>query len=389
MLSPLRNAAFRNLFTAQIIALTGTGLTSIALALLAFEIAEGDAGAVLGTALGLRIAAFVVIAPLVGAVAHRLPRKALLVGLDLARAAIVVALPFVDQVWQIYVLVFAVNAFSAGFTPTYQATIPDILPDKDEYIRALSISRLAYELEILLSPILAAALLTLVAFDVLFVLNSATFVVSALLVAIVVIPRQAVSERTNNLRDNLTFGLRAYMATPRLRALFMLSIASAAGGAMALVNTVVITQGILGLGETATAAALAAMGAGAMVVSLILPRVLDHIPIRTVILAGGPIMVAALIGGIAAPGFMMLLVLWGILGAGGTLISVPGGRLVMQSCRDSDRPAFYSAQFTLSHLSWLLFYPLAGWLGARAGMGVTFAALAVIAGVATVIAWRV
>ena len=46
--------AFRTLFAAQIIALIGTGLTTIALALLAFELAGNQAGIVLGTALAIK-----------------------------------------------------------------------------------------------------------------------------------------------------------------------------------------------------------------------------------------------------------------------------------------------------------------------------------------------
>jgi hypothetical protein len=40
------------------------------------------------------------------------------------------------------VLIFLLQAASAGFTPTFQATIPDILPDEKDYTRALSLSRL-------------------------------------------------------------------------------------------------------------------------------------------------------------------------------------------------------------------------------------------------------
>ena len=69
--------------------------------------------------------AYVAIAPLAGAIAHRLPRRASLVALDLARAALIGCLPFVTEIWQIYVLIFALNACSAVFTPTFQATIPD------------------------------------------------------------------------------------------------------------------------------------------------------------------------------------------------------------------------------------------------------------------------
>ena len=50
-------------------------------------------------------------------------------------------MPFVTEVWQVYVLIVLVNACSAGFTPTFQATIPDVLDDEPSYTRALSLSR--------------------------------------------------------------------------------------------------------------------------------------------------------------------------------------------------------------------------------------------------------
>ncbi len=145
--SPLADRTYRRLFTAQVVALAGTGLSTVALALLAYDLAGGNAGVVLGTALALKMVAYVGIAPIVGGFAHRLPRRGLLIGLDVARAASVACLPFVTEVWQIYLLIFLLNAFSAGFTPTFQATIPDVLPDEARYTRALSLSRLAYDLE--------------------------------------------------------------------------------------------------------------------------------------------------------------------------------------------------------------------------------------------------
>jgi hypothetical protein len=62
--------------------------------------------------------------------------------MDLTRAAVAIALPFVDRVWQVYVLIFVLQAASPAFTPTFQATIPDVLPDENEYTWALSLSRL-------------------------------------------------------------------------------------------------------------------------------------------------------------------------------------------------------------------------------------------------------
>ena len=51
MLHVLANRIYRHLFLAQVIALVGTGLATVALGLLAFQLAGADAGAVLGTAL--------------------------------------------------------------------------------------------------------------------------------------------------------------------------------------------------------------------------------------------------------------------------------------------------------------------------------------------------
>ena len=138
MLSPLRNPTYRHLFAAQVIALTGTGLATVALALLAYELAGPDAGAVLGTALAIKMVAYVGVAPLANAYADRLPRRSFpAVAMDVVRAAIALLLPFVDQIWQIYVLILVLQSASAAFTPAFQATIPDILPDEREYTRKL------------------------------------------------------------------------------------------------------------------------------------------------------------------------------------------------------------------------------------------------------------
>jgi predicted MFS family arabinose efflux permease len=60
--------------------------------------------------------------------------------------------------------------------------------------------------------------------------------------------------------------------------------------------------------------------------------------------------------------------------------------LLRRSSHSEDRPALFAAQFALSHACWLLTYPLAGWLGAKAGLPLTFVVLAVVAALATVLA---
>ena len=122
MLSVLRNRSYRRLFLAQIVALAGTGLATIALGLLAFDLAGGDAGRVLGTALAIKMIAYVTVAPIAAAWAVRFPRRTVLVVLDGVRLGVVLALPWVDQIWQIYALIFLLQAASAGFTPLSATT---------------------------------------------------------------------------------------------------------------------------------------------------------------------------------------------------------------------------------------------------------------------------
>jgi len=139
MLSVLGNRTYRHLFLAQIVALIGTGLATVALGLLAYDLAGAEAGTVLGTALAIKMLAYIGVAPIAAAFAERLPRRATLVTLDLIRGAVALCLPFVSQIWQIYILIFVLQSASAAFTPTFQATIPDILPEEEDYTRALSL----------------------------------------------------------------------------------------------------------------------------------------------------------------------------------------------------------------------------------------------------------
>ncbi|TBN43802.1 MFS transporter [Paracoccus subflavus] len=392
MLAILRNRTYRHLFAAQVIALLGTGLMTVALGLLAYDLAGADAGAVLGTALAIKMVAYVGLAPVAQAFTDRLPRRPLLVGLDLIRGAVALGLPFVSEIWQIYLLIFVLQAASAAFTPTFQATIPDILPDENDYTRALSLSRLAYDLESLVSPMLAAALLSIISFHSLFAGTVVGFLVSAALVLSVRLPGPQVGPQSGPRRgvwDRTTRGMRIYLATPRLRGLLAINLAVAAAGSMVIVNTVVLVKAGFGLAEPQVALALAAFGAGSMIAALALPSVLDRLSDRPVMLAGAAVLVIGTAAGVAAMGsYAALLALWLVLGLGYSTAQTPSGRLLRRSAHAPDRPAVFAAQFALSHACWLICYPLAGYLGATAGMGPAFMAMSLIGAAGLGLAWR-
>ncbi|OLZ65525.1 MFS transporter [Streptomyces sp. IMTB 2501] len=397
MLSVLRNRAYRHLFTAQVIALVGTGLATVALGLLAYDIAGADAGSVLGTALAIKMVAYVAIAPAIGAVADRLPRRALMVGADLTRAAVALSLPFVDQVWQVYALIFLLQSASAAFTPTFQAVIPDVLPAERDYTQALSLSRLAYDLESLFSPALAAALLSVITYNWLFLGTVAGFLASAALVVSAVLPKPAVPEAptTGGVYTKATAGARLFFGTPQLRSLLALNLAVAAASAMVTVNSVVYVRDRLDLDAADVSLALGAYGAGSTIVALLLPRVLDRICDRAVMLSGALLLTLVFggLGAVTAVGsggwrWPALLLTWAAFGAACSMVLTPTGRLIRRLAPPGERAQAFAAQFALSHSCWLLTYPLAGWLGAKAGLGAAVAALGAIALAAGLLAVR-
>ena len=387
MLTVLHDRTYRNLFSAQVIALLGTGLLTVALGLLAFDISPSSAGAVMGLAMSIKMVAYVAVAPVMSALVARMPRKPLLIIADLVRAAVALCLPFVSEAWQIYVLIFLLQSASATFTPAFQALIPSVLREEREYTRALSLSRLAYDLEALASPMIAAVLLAVVGYQDLFVGTVVGFLSSAALVAVTRLPRMEPSPPAPFL-ERLTSGTRHFWAASELRGLLGINLVVAATTAMVIVNTVVIVRTHLGRGEGDLAWLLAAYGAGSMLVALVVPRLLEQLPDTRVMLAGAailPVALAMAAGVLAwvdnALAWLLMLVLWFVIGAATSAVLTPSARLLRRNSTEQTCPAVFAAQFSLSHACFLLTYPLAGLLGAQVGLpGVA----AVLVGVALV-----
>jgi predicted MFS family arabinose efflux permease len=246
---------------------------------------------------------------------------------------------------------------------------------------------MAYDLESLLSPALAAAALALVSFHQLFLGTALGFAASALLVLSVVLPRPKPLPR-KGWYDATTRGVRIYLATPRLRGLLAVHLTAAAAGSMVFVNTVAHVRDGLGRDASAVGIALAFNGLGSLMAALLLPRLLDRFEDRVVVLRASLVLVAALFAGTLFAGhWPTLLVLWALVGAGCSLASTPGARLLRRSADPADRPALFAADFALSHACWLLCYPLAGWT-ATFGMATAFVVLGVLTAVGAAFALR-
>ncbi len=379
---------FGRLFAAQVVALLGTGLLTVALGLLAYDLAGASAGAVLGMAYAIKMIAYVGLAPIAGALVANLPRKPVLIGADMIRAGVALMLPFISEIWQIYIAIFLLQTASATFTPTFQATIPDVLKDEDDYSRALSLSRLAYDIENLISPAIAGLLLLVISYHWLFGGTVIGFMISALLIGATSLPKRQ-QGKDRPFRDRLTRGIRIYLATPRLRGLLALTLTAAAASAFVIVNTVVVVRSGFGGSDGDVAIALACFGGGSMLAALVLPALLKKRSDRPVMMTGAALLTLVMgLQAVFTPTWIVFLAFWALMGLGYATTLTPQGRLIRRSAHREDRPAVFTAQFALSHAGWLVTYPLAGGLMTAYGAKVTFCVLGALGLLGVVSAYR-
>lgn len=357
-----KNAAYVRLLLAQVISLIGTGISNVCLALLAYELADNDASSVLSIAFALKMVTYIVIAPIFSTLSRRWPKKQVLMLLDFFRAGLFILLPFVDQVWQVYMLMFAINACSAAFTPLFQATLPQVVPKKTDYVKALSISRVAYDLEQILSPILSALLLTYFSFRYLFWIDAITFVLSAIFICLCFIPSdQSTLKKAGTFSwRGLTSGISIYLFNPSLRALWYAYLAAAAASAMVIVNTVVYVHEILKGGDSETALAMLSVGGGSMLVAMTLPRFLIKNTPQKFHMCGLFLICFAFYFGALLPNWLGFILICFCFGIGMSCIQTTSGLIITEASNGQDASQLFAAHFSLTHFWWLLTYLAAG-----------------------------
>jgi NRE family putative nickel resistance protein-like MFS transporter len=403
-----KNRSFLLLFGAQVISLVGSGATTVGLALFAYAMAgPREATVVLGNALMLRILAFLVVSQPAGILADRVNRKAILVAADLVRALLLGLLPFATTVVHVYALVFVINAVTAFFTPTFEASIPSVVGEA-HLVKALSLSRLAADIEAIAAPAVAALIVALVGARWVFTFDAATYVVSAGLVVVARIPlvarlpEAALEARRVPLLAQITFGTRAIFREPSLRQAVTLSFAEAIAGACAIVGTVAYVRTTLRLGESHVALGMAAVGVGSSIAAIGLGRSAGRFEERATdrasfhgrrhawsqraLLAGGGLLALALAPGLLALPFAALLAMWLFNGAGQALVAIPSSALLADHTSEDERGRVYAAHFALTHAFWLIAYPAIGHSVERWGAPRTFTLAAIACAIITVAA---
>jgi NRE family putative nickel resistance protein-like MFS transporter len=357
-----KNSVFLKLYWAHVISLVGTGISSVALGLLAHALVGASASAVLGYTLAIRIAVIVLFSSWAGQIAGRFGARAVMIWSDLIRVAIVAGFFFVDSVWQIYALAFFLNLGSAIFTPVYKAVIPGVVSDKD-YPKALAFGSIAYDTSSILGPALAGLLIATVGFRGSFLFDAGTFLVSALLV--IALPRVAI-EAPKSAPTAPWHGLSAMFKRGPLRESLLLALQVSVAGAFVLVATVDFVKNDLALPDRSYAWAMAIYGLGSVCGALSYSH--GKPGFRNLLVGfGAPVMIAALALVAALPSYTSLLIAWAFIGAVQSLLGIRGSELLAANSGIHERAHVYAAHFALSHAGWGITYPLAGFLTTRFG----------------------
>lgn len=392
-----RNRNFSLLFGAQVISLLGSGVTTVGLALFAYQLTGGvSATAVIGNALTLRILAFLLFSQPAGVIADRVSKKRILIAADVIRFGLLALFPFITAVWQIYALIFAINAVTAFFTPTFESSIPEVVGG-EEYVKALSLSRVATDIEAVAAPALAGLLVAVLGLRWVFWFDSFTYLASASLVAMAAMPhvkRSLPGISVRSFLKELTTGTRILLREPSLRQAMTLSIAEATAGAAAIVVTVVYVHDVLGKGNTTFALTMAGLGLGSSLTAIVLGRATGryesaarskatlhgrrHLWTARALIIGGLILGIVLLPGILKPSLIIFGFLWMLNGAGQALIAIPSSTLLAEHTFEEERGRAYAAHFALTHLFWLISYPAVGHAAALWGSPVTFAGAGVV-----------
>ncbi len=195
--SLFQNPRFMKLWVGQGISFIGDAFSAVALVILVAQI-TGSASAVGGILVARLLPTLA--SPLVGVLADRLDRRAILVLSDLSRAILVLGLVFVRDVAILYLLAFLLGVARTFFNPTVRAAFPSVVGDGD-LTRANALISGTFSVSFAVGPALGGLLVATVGVNAAFVLDAATYLVSAVLLSRVPLSLPEKSEEAGFVRE--------------------------------------------------------------------------------------------------------------------------------------------------------------------------------------------
>jgi MFS family permease len=371
--------AARRLALGRLISLSGGSAAYIAL--VASIYGRTSSAVWISAAIFASVVASVASAPLAGWIGDRFDRRRVLIAADLAAALVSLALALSGQPWVLVALFGLSSVAQSPFEPASAAALPNLVgpanvPRANALVAATSSA--AY----LAGPLLGGLVLGAGASpSIVFAVDAATFVVSALLVATI---RQPFGTGATDEHPGLLAGFRVIVREPRLRIPVLAGMVSLVG--VGIVDVASYPLSIELHGRTQGYGAMTALlGGGGLLGAALAGRVLRAGSTRVLVWS-----FAAGAAGLALAGAAPVLALglggMAIAGAGRGLGDVAATTLIQERTTDAVRSRVFAAQegaahvaFSVSALSGGLIVQLVsarGAFGVATAFGVAAAAIA-------------
>lgn len=189
-----RNRNYSLLWVGQLVSLFGERIHTVALGFLVLR-ATGSVEDV-GWTFAATAVPNILLGPLAGALVDRWDRRLTMIGCDLVRAALVLAVPFLIEldVLLVYVVAFVIATITLLFRPAKTALVPEIVEERD-LVPANSATSFADGVADLIGLPLAGVLVaSLGSLELAFAVDAGTYVISGLLLVFMAVPRRQAPE---------------------------------------------------------------------------------------------------------------------------------------------------------------------------------------------------
>jgi MFS family permease len=375
--SLLRNDRFLRLWVGQGISFVGDFVSTVALVILVVDL-SGSASAVGGLLVARLIPTLA--SPLVGVLADRLDRRVILVASDLARAVLILAAVFTRDLVVLYVLVFLMGLARTFFNPTIRAAFPSVVGEGD-LTRANALIGGTFSVSYAVGPALGGLLVAATGVNSAFVLDAATYLISAAFLSRIPLPRLQTGDGASffgELQDGLS-----YLAGARVP----LGIVIGAFLTILTVNATVPAEVFLakqtfGAGDAGYGLLVSVWGGGMVLGSALIGVLGDRIRLIPVYFLGIFVGALALAGTGLAPTFTLALGVLAVAGASNGIDNVTTDTILQKRVPEAFLGRVFAVRFLTYSVGEALAYPVGGLIVDALGPRPTY----LLAGFATAVA---
>jgi MFS family permease len=347
----------------------------VALVILVVQL-TGSASAVGGALVARLLPTFA--SPLFGVLADRFDRRVVLVASDLVRATLVLGLVFVRDLVLIYGLIFLMGLARTLFNPTIRAAFPSVVGEGD-LARANSLIGGTFSASVTVGPALGGLLVAAVGVSGAFLLDAATYLISAGLLSRIPLPRPQREEEEVGVFRELRSGF-SYLAGARVPLAVMVgAFLTVLATDLATPAEVFLAKGTFGAGDVGYGLLVSVWGGGMVLGSALIAVLGDRLRLLPTYFLGIFVWALALAGTGLSPTFVLALGMLAIAGAANGLDNVVTDTILQRQVPD----AFLGRVFSVKYLGYgageALAYPAGGMLVDALGPRSTF----LLAGIVT------